>query len=102
MRTFKVTQSAEGTFVNLRIPPAKVYFPEEDRRAILEQIDEALVTGQLTLGRHGKSFERCFAEKIGVRHAVAVNSGTSALEIALRVFDVREKTVLVPTNTFFA
>jgi perosamine synthetase len=88
--------------VTLRIPPAKVYFPEEDRRAILQQIDEALVTGQLTLGKHGKSFERCFAEKIGVRHAVAVNSGTSSLEIPLRVFDVRDKTVLVPTNTFFA
>jgi len=88
--------------VTLRIPPARVYFPEEDRRAILEQIDEALVTGQLTLGKHGKSFERCFAEKIGVRHAVAVNSGTSSLEIPLRVFDVRDKTVLVPTNTFFA
>ena len=88
--------------MNLRIPPAKVYFPEEDRRAILEQIDEALVTGQLTLGKHGKSFERCFAEKIGVRHAVAVNSGTSSLEIPLRIFDVRDKTVLVPTNTFFA
>jgi perosamine synthetase len=88
--------------VSLRIPPAKVYFPEEDRRAILEQIDEALVTGQLTLGKHGKSFERCFAEKIGVRHAVAVNSGTSSLEIPLRVFGVRHKTVLVPTNTFFA
>jgi len=27
--------------VNLRIPPAKVYFPEEDREAILRQIDEA-------------------------------------------------------------
>ena len=88
--------------MNLRIPPAKVYFPEEDRRAILEQIDEALVTGQLTLGKHGKAFERCFAEKIGVRHAVAVNSGTSSLEIPLRIFDVRDKTVLVPTNTFFA
>ena len=88
--------------MKLRIAPAKVYFPEEDRRAILQQIDEALVTGQLTLGKHGKSFERCFAEKIGVRHAVAVNSGTSSLEIPLRVFDVRDKTVLVPTNTFFA
>ena len=36
------------------------------------------------------------------RYAVAVNSGTSSLEIPLRVFDVRDKTVLVPTNTFFA
>jgi len=88
--------------VTLKIPPAKIYFPEEDRRAILQQIDEALVSGQLTLGKHVKAFEECFAQKIGARYAVAVNSGTSSLEIPLRIFGVQEKTVLVPTNTFFA
>jgi dTDP-4-amino-4,6-dideoxygalactose transaminase len=31
-----------------------------------------------------------------------VNSGTSALEIILRIVDVRDKPVLVPANTFFA
>jgi perosamine synthetase len=88
--------------LSLRIPPAKVYFPDEDRRTILRQIDEALVTGQLTLGQHVKSFEEEFAARIGTRYAVAVNSGTSSIEIPLRIFDVRGKTVLVPTNTFFA
>ena len=86
----------------LRIPPARVHFPEEDRRAILQQIDEALATGQLTLGQHGKAFEAEFARAAGTRYAVAVNSGTSSLEIPLRIFDVRYCTVLVPTNTFFA
>jgi dTDP-4-amino-4,6-dideoxygalactose transaminase len=88
--------------VTLRIPPAKVYFPEEDRKAILQQIDEALATGQLTLGKHVKAFEESFARMTGARHAVAVNSGTSSIEIPLRVFGVKDKTVLVPTNTFFA
>jgi dTDP-4-amino-4,6-dideoxygalactose transaminase len=88
--------------VTLRIPPARVYFPEDDRRAILQQIDEALVSGQLTLGRHVKMFEAEFARTTGTRYAVAVNSGTSSLEIPLRVFGVSDKTVLVPTNTFFA
>lgn len=88
--------------MTLRIPPAKVYFPEEDRKVILQQIDEALISGQLTLGKHVKAFEECFARKVGATYAVAVNSGTSALEIPLRAFDVRGKTVLVPTNTFFA
>ena len=88
--------------MTLRIPPAKVYFPEEDRKVILKQIDEALISGQLTLGQHVKAFEECFARKVGALYAVAVNSGTSALEIPLRIFDVRGKTVLVPTNTFFA
>ena len=86
----------------LSIPPARVHFPEEDRKTILRQIDEALSSGQLTLGKHVEKFERCFAAKMGARYAVAVSSGTSALEIPLRIFDVRGKTVLVPTNTFFA
>jgi dTDP-4-amino-4,6-dideoxygalactose transaminase len=88
--------------VSLKIPAAKIYFSEEDRQVILQQIDEALVSGQLTLGKHVKEFEECFAQKIGARYAVAVNSGTSSLEIPLRIFGVRDKTVLVPTNTFFA
>jgi perosamine synthetase len=93
---------AKGKLVSLKIPPAKIYFSEEDRRAILQQIDEALVSGQLTLGKHVKAFEECFAQKIGARYAVAVNSGTSSLEIPLRILGVQDKTVLVPTNTFFA
>ena len=88
--------------MSLRIPPVRVHFPAEDRREILRQIDESLASGQLTLGRHVQKFERCFAEKIGAPFAVAVNSGTSALEIPLRIFGVRGKTVLLPTNTFFA
>ena len=88
--------------MNLKIPPARVYFPDEDRRIILQQIDEALTTGQLTLGKHVKLFEESFAQKVGTQYAVAVNSGTSSLEIPLRIFNVRDKTVLVPTNTFFA
>ena len=88
--------------MTLRIPPAKVFFPDEDRRAVLQQIDEALSTGQLTLGAHVRAFEESFAAAHGARYAVAVNSGTSAIEIPLRIFGVSDKTVLVPTNTFFA
>jgi perosamine synthetase len=43
-----------------------------------------------------------FREYCGVRNAVAVSSCTAALEIALRYFDVKEKEVIVPTNTFIA
>jgi dTDP-4-amino-4,6-dideoxygalactose transaminase len=93
---------AKGKLVSLKIPPAKIYFSETDRQTILQQIDEALVSGQLTLGKHVKAFEECFAQKIGARYAIAVNSGTASLEIPLRIFGVHDKTVLVPTNTFFA
>jgi perosamine synthetase len=86
----------------LRVPPAQVYEPPEDRAWILERIDECLTTGQLTLGKLGRELEERFAAYLGVRHAVAVNSGTSALEIPLRALEITGGEVLVPANTFFA
>ncbi len=86
----------------VRIEAGPIYFPDEDRRQILAAVDEVLQTGQLTLGQNGRTFETEFAKIAGVEHAVSVNSGTSALEIVLRVLGVDGKEVVVPTNTFFA
>lgn len=86
----------------MRVPPATVYIPEADRRAILARIEETLASGQLTLGKFGRELEERFAAYCGATYAVAVSSGTSALEIALRALGVEGKEVLVPANTFFA
>ncbi len=86
----------------VRVPPATCYFPPEDRTWILEQVEDCLATGQLTLGLRGRRLEEEFAAYLGVAHAVAVNSGTSALEISLRALGVMGKEVLVPANTFYA
>jgi perosamine synthetase len=85
-----------------RVPAARIQFLPEDRIWIAERIQEVLASGQLTLGRYGAEFEQKFAASCGLRHGVAVNSGTSALEIILRSLKVRGRDVLVPTNTFFA
>jgi perosamine synthetase len=85
------------------IPPVKPYFPQEDIRLIKNEVEKILQSGMLTLGAYTKSFESEFAKLSGVSHAVAVNSGTSALEIALRALGLkRGDEVLVPTNTFTA
>ncbi len=86
----------------VQVPAAKIQFLPEDRMWIAGRIQEVLASGQLTLGRYGAEFEKEFAKLCGVRHAIAVNSGTSALEIILRSLGVAGKDVLVPTNTFFA
>jgi perosamine synthetase len=86
----------------MRVPPAKIHIPEEDRREILAHIDECLATGQLTLGKHGAAFEEAFARTAGTKHAIAVSSGTSALEIIFRAIGVEGAEVVVPANTFFA
>ena len=86
----------------MRVPPAKIHIPEEDRREILAHIDECLASGQLTLGKHGTAFEEAFAQTASTKHAIAVSSGTSALEIIFRSIVVEGGEVVVPTNTFFA
>ncbi|GAB4148440.1 MAG: DegT/DnrJ/EryC1/StrS family aminotransferase [Sphingomonadales bacterium] len=84
------------------VPPTRIDFSAQDRAWIAEHITEVLTTGRLTMGPYGERFELDFAAFTGARHAVAVSSGTSALEISLRVLDVAGKDVLVPANTFFA
>jgi perosamine synthetase len=85
-----------------RVPAAKIQFLQEDRAWIAERIKEVLTSGQLTLGKYGAEFEKQFALFCGVNHGIAVNSGTSSLEIILRGLGVEGKDVVVPTNTFFA
>jgi perosamine synthetase len=84
------------------VPAARIQFLPEDRAWIAARIEEVLASGQLTLGRYGAELERRFAALCGTGHAIAVNSGTSALEIILRSLGVAGRDVLVPTNTFFA
>lgn len=86
----------------MQIPPVKVVFSEEDRQEILRRIDRSLAAGQVAQGENVREFEEAFARYVGVKHAVAVSSGGAAIEVAMRLLDVRGREVLVPTNTFAA
>jgi dTDP-4-amino-4,6-dideoxygalactose transaminase len=65
-------------------------------------IDQSLQDGSLTLGPRTRQFEEAFALRHHVPHAVAVSSGTSALEIIFRTLGIKGREVVIPTNTFFA
>jgi len=81
----------------------KVFFPQEDIKQVNSDVEKILQSGMLTLGEYTVRLETEFAKFCGVKHAVAVNSGTSALETVLRTCGLRrEDEVLVPTNTFSA
>ncbi|RMH04824.1 MAG: DegT/DnrJ/EryC1/StrS family aminotransferase [Nitrospirae bacterium] len=71
-----------------------------------EEIDavvDTLRSGWLTTGAKVKQFEEAFRAKVGARHAVALNSCTAALHLALEAVGVREgDEVIVPTMTFAA
>lgn len=85
-----------------KISPLKVYFSLEDRAEILKRVDECLSTGMLAQGKNVKEFEESFAKYTGVKHAIAVSSGGSAIEIVMRILGVEGKEVLIPANTFLA
>lgn len=86
----------------MRIPPIKVVFSREDITNILTRIEETLSTGMLAQGKYVSEFEQKWADYAGVKHAVAVNSGSSAIEVPMRILGVEGKEVLVPDNTFAA
>ncbi|HEY5477254.1 MAG TPA: DegT/DnrJ/EryC1/StrS family aminotransferase [Tepidiformaceae bacterium] len=86
----------------MRVPAASIVFSDEDIKEALSLIESSLRSGQLTLGKHGQAFEEAFAARCGRKYAVAVSSGTSAIEIVLRSFDIVGREVIVPDNTFFA
>jgi dTDP-4-amino-4,6-dideoxygalactose transaminase len=68
------------------VPMARPVLGEEEERAVIE----VLRSGQLSLGPRIPEFERRFAERLGVPHAAAVSSGTTALHLALRAVGVGE------------
>ncbi len=71
-----------------------------------EEIDavvDVLRSGWLTTGAKARQFEQEFAAMVGARHAIAVNSCTAALHLALEAVGLREgDEVIVPTMTFTA
>ena len=72
--------------------------PEE-----IKQVVKTLKSGWITAGPKTKEFEEKFAKFINAKYAVAVNSGTATLHLALAVIDLkRNDEVIVPTMTFAA
>ncbi len=86
----------------MNVPAARTVFSDDDRAAVLSMIDEMLRTGSLTLGPHTRELEESFRTRHDAPYAVAVSSGTSALEIILRTLGVAGREVVIPANTFFA
>src|SRR5215217_9438122 len=69
----------------------------------IQSVVETLRSGWLTTGAKVKKFEEDFARYTRARYAVAVNSGTSALHLALEAIGIKEgDEIIVPTMTFTA
>ncbi len=74
-----------------------------------EAVLRALRSGWYILGPELEKFESAFADYLGVRHCVGLNSGTDALILAVRALDIgsmaggsADDEVIVPANTYIA
>jgi dTDP-4-amino-4,6-dideoxygalactose transaminase len=78
------------------------HVPSIDEGEIAEVVD-TLRSGWLTTGPKVRRFEEEFAAAVGAGHALAVNSGTAGLHLALEAAGVRSgDEVIIPTYTFTA
>lgn len=79
------------------------YCQHEIREADEEAVSKVLASSRLTQGPAVAGFERALCERLGAAHAVAVSSGTAALQVALAALGVGEgDEVIVPSLTFLA
>jgi perosamine synthetase len=83
-----------------KIPLFKIYWDEED----IETVNEAIRRGMFwAIGPDIEKFEGILADYIGTRHALAFNSGTSALHAILLAYNIGQgDEVIVPSFTFIA
>ena len=81
------------------LPFARPSITEREKQAVLDVLD----SGWLTTGPQAKLFEERFAAKVGARYAIALNSATAALHLALEALGIGPgDEVIVPTWTFAA
>jgi len=60
-------------------------------------------TGDFTLGKPLKDFEKKFAKLMNVKYAIGVNSGTDAIKLSLKVLGIKSgDEVITAANTFVA
>lgn len=75
--------------------------PDLDDEEIAE-ISEALTSGWITTGPKTKQFEADFAAAVGAKHAIAVNSCTAAMHLALEAIGLQPGDEVITTPYTFA
>ena len=86
----------------LKVPINKPFINEKE----LEVVRAILLSGKLSSsknegGQHVQEFESAFTSYVRAKYAVAVNSGTSALQAALYTLDIKKgDEILLPSFAF--
>lgn len=80
-----------------RIPLSSPDITQKD----VDVITQVLGTPYLSIGPKVKEFEENMAKFVGTRYAVAVNSGTSGLHLAVRALDIKDGDEIITTPFSF-
>jgi len=83
---------------NKRIYLSPPHLDGRERELLLQAFDSNWIT---TLGPHVDAFEQEMSEKIGIKYAAALASGTAALHLALLIIGVKKGDVVLCSNLTF-
>lgn len=81
----------------MKIPLCLPFIDEKEKEAVIEVLE----SGWMAHGPYNKKFEADFANYIGVKHAITMNSCTSALQLAVEANNITGE-VILPSFTFVA
>jgi len=80
--------------MNYKIPLGKPFLRKEEIEAVINIMESGLIA----YGNKVKEFEEAFAEKIGRKYCIMINSGTSALWLSMKVLGLKNA-VIIPALT---
>ena len=87
----------QNTKDNLFVPFALPSLGKEEEEAVLKVIR----SNWITTGNVTENFEKEFSKKIGSKHAIAVNSATAGLHLALDSFNLKKESFVITSPYTF-
>src|SRR4030065_1916214 len=98
VRNIEQVNMEKTTLLDHFLPFSLPIIEEEE----ISEVLDVLKSGWVTTGPKVKLFEREFAEYIGCKHAIAVNSCTAALHLALEAIGIGEGDEIITSPMTFA
>jgi dTDP-4-amino-4,6-dideoxygalactose transaminase len=83
--------------INFAIPMSSPDLTDADRQAVIDVINTPI----LSMGQYMPAFEKTFCDLTGMKHAIAVNSGTAGLHLCVRAAGIGEGDLVITTPFSF-
>lgn len=94
-----MTKNQVEKYKTYKIPWTIPNFQKQD----INSMKRVLETGWLSMGKEVEKFEKMVCSYLSIRYGVAVNNGTSALDVALKCLDIKNgDEVIIPAFTYVA